>query len=202
MISKKMAIDIIQSIRGCLTEIEQIIEASPDTGMDELQNVQDGQPAEVLAPVPEEIKTINIDGNQSPWVLALRAKEGKSEIEDEEELTEWLGHNPNDDDEDGLAWCASGLNAALRDAGLPTTGSMAAISFNDYGYECEEKDGAILVFQPKQGKRRISHVCVRVNGNRALGANQGDCLKESNLDYYKQNAELVAVRCPDGYELV
>ena len=186
MISKEMALEIIQKIRGCLSEIETIIEGSPET------------PAMPDSDVP---KTITIDGNQSPWVLALRKYENKSEVEDEQELTAWLGHNPNDDDPDGLSWCASGLNAALRDAGLPQTGSKMAVSFSDYGQPCEEKDGAILVFQPKQGKRPISHVCVRVNGNRALGANQGDCLKESNLDWYKNNAELVAIRCPDGYEL-
>ena len=187
MITKEMALEIIQKIRGCLSEIETIIEGSPET------------PAMPDSDVP---KTISIDGNQSPWVLALREKEGWSEIDHEEELTLWLGHNPNDDDEDGLAWCASGLNAALRDAGLPTTGSKAAISFNDYGYDSEEKNGAILVFQPKPGKRRISHVCVKVNDTKALGANQGDMIKESNLAWYKENAELVAVRCPAGFKLI
>ena len=199
MITKDKILFIIDKARVFLNDIEQYLEDGvpyPDSRV----------PSERIEAVDDPIQTVPdvevIDGNTVPWVQALREKEGWSEIDHEEELTAWLGHNPNDDDADGRAWCASGLNAALRDAGINGTGSMAANSFATFGYECEEKNGAILVFQPKQGKRKVSHVCVKVNDEKALGANQGDAIKESNLAWYKANAELVAVRCPDGFELV
>ena len=180
--------DIIQQLRGLLSQLENelaITETLPDT-----------------TPQQPGIVPNTIDGNQAPWVLALRAYEGKNEVDDEAELTAWLGVNPNGNDFDGVSWCAAAVNAGLHDSGLPTTGSLRAADFAEYGNHCEEKNGAILVFQPDPSAQfPVSHVCVKVNDTKALGGNQGNALKESNLAWYKQNAKLVAVRCPTGFEL-
>ena len=156
---------------------------------------------------PSVIQTpsiIEIDGMQAPWVLGGMQWDGMSEIYEEEPLKEFLGFNPNGNDPDGKPWCAGFLKRILEECGIDTTGlDLSALSFADYGSECEPVNGAILVFQPiLSRKQRISHVGVKVDDDKLFGGNQGDSAKKSNLEWYLQNAELVASRCPPGYKLV
>ena len=164
----------------------------------------DQQPEEPDPTTMLESELIEVPGMQAPWVLQFPKWEGKSEIYDEEELKDFLGFNPNDDDPDGKAWCAGFLKRIFEECGIDTTGlDLSAMSFANFGYECEPVNGAILVFQPKiDAKHRISHVGVKVNDDKLFGGNQGDSAKESNLAWYMQHAELVACRCPNGYKLV
>jgi len=152
----------------------------------------------------EDADLIQVSGMEAPWVLKMLQWDGKSEVYDEEELKGFLGFNPNDDDPDGLSWCAGFLKRILEECGIDTQGlDLSAMSFANFGSDCEEVNGAILVFQPKQGSRyHVSHVGVKVDDDKLFGGNQGDSVKRSNLAWYKQNAELVACRCPKGYELV
>lgn len=147
---------------------------------------------------------IEVSGMQAPWVLQFPKWDGKSEIYDEDELKDFLGFNPNDDDPDGKAWCAGFLKRILEECGIDTQGlDLSAMSFANFGYECEPVNGAILVFQPKlESKHKISHVGVKVDDDKLFGGNQGDSAKKSNLAWYMQHAELVACRCPNGYKLV
>ena len=151
---------------------------------------------------------IEVSGMEAPWVLGGLKWDGKSEIYDEEELKAFLGFNPNGQDPDGKSWCAGFWLRILQELGIDTTGlDLSAISFTRLGYEVETStgdypDGVFMVFQPKQGsKYNISHVGVKVDGDKLFGGNQGDSAKKSNLPWYLANAELVAVRCPNGYSL-
>ena len=152
---------------------------------------------------------IQVDGDTAPWVLEMSKRIGLSEIEDEDELTKFLGVNPNDDDADGVSWCAIYVGKCLTAAGIENPESLSVMDYADFGYDLFREykaesipNGAILLFQPKAGKRRISHIGVKVQGNKLLGGNQGDSVKCSNLQWYLNNAELVAARCPNGYELI
>lgn len=154
---------------------------------------------------------VKVYWEDAPWVKVLSEKKGLSEIYDEEELTEWLCMNPNERT-GGRPWCAQAILKALEESGIDTTGLDASVvSFGrwDGGYEIEYgalddiPNGAILVFQPKDGSRiKVSHVGIKVNHNKLLGGNQGDEIKESNLAWYLDNADLVLVLCPNGYELL
>ena len=178
---------------GLLQEIHQAI--GPPTSPDTLTGIG----GEFIA----------VPGMQAPWVLQFPKWDGKSEIYDEEVLKDFLGFNPNDDDPDGKSWCAGFLKRILEECGIDTTGlDLSALSFANFGYEVEPSatgdypDGVFMVFQPKPGsKYRISHVGVKVDGDKLFGGNQGDSAKKSNLAWYLANAILVAVRCPNGYKL-
>lgn len=162
------------------------------------------------ASIGQQPAIIEISGMQAPWVIGNLKWDGKSEVYDEDELKAFLGFNPNDDDADGLSWCAGFQKRILEECGIDTTGlDLSAISFIKLGYEIDYggdisniPNGAFLVFQPKPGSRyKVSHVGVKVDDDKLYGGNQGDSAKRSNLAWYLANAELVAVRCPNGYKL-
>ena len=150
---------------------------------------------------------IRIPGAEAPWVKEALKWEHKSEVYDEDELKAFLGFNPNGHDDDGLPWCAGFLKAVLKECGLDTPKlDNRAISFADYGVDCQKAngeipDGAILVFDAKKdSKYKISHVGIKI-GDKLFGGNQGDSAKYSNLQWYLDNAELIAARCPHHYQL-
>lgn len=160
-------------------------------------------------PVQSEI--IEVVGMEAPWVVRGLEFEGKSEVDDEKELTDWLGFNPNDKKKDGKSWCAGFWLKIFEELGFDVSDlDLSAISFADFGYDLLEMfgldslpNGAILVFQPDpDGDFPISHVGVKVYGDKLFGGNQGNKAKCSNLAWYFENAKLVAACCPDGYKLV
>ena len=152
-----------------------------------------------------------IDGMKSAWVLDGLNWDGKSEVDDEDELKSFLGFNPNDKDSDGKSWCAGFWVSIFKNLGFDVSGlDLRAISFANFGYDLLEThtqqnipNGSILVFQPSpDGDFPISHIGVKVDGDKLFGGNQGNKAKRSNLSWYFGNAELVAARCPEGYKLV
>lgn len=156
-------------------------------------------------------KLIEVVGMEAPWVVDGLTWDGKSEVEDEEELKSFLGFNPNDQDADGKSWCAGFWLKIFEALGFDVSGlDLRAISFATFGYDLMElyppetlPNGSILVFQPDpEGDFPISHIGVKVDGDKLFGGNQGDKAKRSNLAWYLSNAQLVAARCPDGYKLV
>ena len=181
------------------------IEEKLDTILDRLGT---GEQSYKPASLDQRAGIIEVSGMQAKWVLGGLVWEGKSEIYDEEELKAFLGFNPNDDDPDGKPWCAGFWIPILEECGIDTTGlDLSAMSFTRLGYEVEAingeyPDGVFMIFQPKPGsKHEISHIGVKVDGDKLYGGNQGDSAKKSNLAWYLANAELVAVRCPHGYKL-
>ena len=183
-----------------------------DAKLDRILNLlsADKQDVQDVQDVQEDSRSdvVVIDGMQSPWVLGGLEWDGKSEIYDEEELHAFLGFNPNGNDADGKSWCAGFWISVFELCGIDTAGlNLSAVSFRDFGYDVKVitdkiPNGSILVFQPKAESRyRISHVGVKVDDDKLFGGNQGDSAQRSNLAWYMKNAELVAVRCPNGYDI-
>ena len=153
---------------------------------------------------------IEVVGMEAPWVIRGLEFDGKSEVADEKELTDWLGFNPNEKT-GGKSWCAGFWLKIFEELGFDVSGlDLRAISFANFGYDLLEvcdvsslPNGAILVFQPDpDADYPISHVGVKVFDDKLFGGNQGNSAKCSNLAWYIANAELVAACCPDGYKLV
>ncbi|MYA98872.1 hypothetical protein F4X90_04185 [Candidatus Poribacteria bacterium] len=175
----------------------------------------------ISAPVPSETSSqepgfVEVSGMEAPWVVDGLVWDGKSEVADETELTGFLGFNPNGKT-GGKSWCAGFWIPILRALGFDVSNlDLRAVSYENFGYaldiDCNLAvdalmelipDGAILVFQPDpDGEFPISHIGVKVDGNKLFGGNQGDKAKRSNLLWYLQHAKLTAIRCPDGYKLV
>ena len=137
-------------------------------------------------------------GDLIPWLTEAYKWDGFSEVFDQEELTAFLGVNPNDKD-GGEAWCAYFINAVMRECGIEGTGSGAAVSFEHWGTPCECVDGAIAVYGP--GKLSGGHVGI-VQGFGLFGGNQGDLARfNKNRAWFEQNKTLLGYRCPPGYYL-
>ena len=147
---------------------------------------------------------IEVKGMEADWVVNGLAWEGKHEVRDQKELQDFLGFNPNDAD-GGKSWCAGFYLKIFEELGFDVTElNLMATSFKTFGYELPEiVDGAICVFEPKEDADfPIRHVGVPVdNCTKLFGGNQGNSCKRSNLDWYLENAELTAIRCPHGYKL-
>ena len=136
---------------------------------------------------------------EMPWVIEAMKWEGKDESDDREELTGYLGGNP-DETTGGQPWCASFMNAVVETCGIVGTGSWVAASFEDWGTRCKCMDGAFAVFGP--GAIPGGHVgIVTDNGLKILGGNQRNMVKYNNLPWYIQNKTLIGYRIPPGYEV-
>ena len=119
-----------------------------------------------------------------PWLTEARRWEGLDEVDDNEKLQAFLGIDPEE-----VSWCAAFANRVLEATGHPTTGTLRARDFADYGLECECETGAIAVFR--------SHVgFVSDNKGKLLGGNQGNAVKESNLQWYHDNMVFLGYRWP------
>lgn len=120
----------------------------------------------------------------TPWVDVARKYEGLEEERDNELLSEFLGIDPEE-----TSWCAVFVNKCLEEAGYEGTGSLRARDFADYGTQCNMDDGAIAVFRKHVG-------FVVKGGEKLLGGNQKNMVKESNLKWYHENMEFLGYRFP------
>lgn len=148
---------------------------------------------------------IEVKGMEADWVVSGLKWNGKHEARDQKELQDFLGFNPNDAD-GGKSWCAGFWLKIFEELGFDVSGlNLMATSFKTFGYEIDNiTDGAICVFEPKEDADfPVRHIGVVVdNCQKLFGGNQGNSAKRSNLQWYLENAELTAIRCPDGYKLV
>lgn len=161
----------------------------------------------IEVPTPEILEgrgIIEVKGMEADWVVSGLKWNGKHEARDQKELQDFLGFNPNDAD-GGKSWCAGFWLKIFEELGFDVSGlNLMATSFKTFGYEIDNiTDGAICVFEPKEDADfPIRHVGVVVdNCQKLFGGNQGNSAKRSNLQWYLENAELTAIRCPDGYKL-
>lgn len=98
-----------------------------------------------------------------------------------------------------MAWCAAFVNAVLNSKGLPTSGSMAASSFKNYGTATNAPEkGDIVVLKP-QARGATGHVGFfegfDANGNvRVLGGNQGKDGAVSKASF--KRSDVVSFRRP------
>lgn len=96
---------------------------------------------------------------------------------------------------DMLAGCAATMCAALEETGYKSPHNASAISFKDYGTECELKKGAILVFQWSPGEHHVTscdEICADGVNVVCAGGNQNHLVKDSTYP----RASIVAIRWP------
>ena len=147
--------------------------------LDELKGIR--TLLEERLPLAEGQATTELDAAPE-WMQVAEGLKGLHEIDDNEELQDFLGCDP-----ELTPWCAAFVNQCLQEAGHTGIGSLRARDFADWGEECDKKDGAVAVFK--------SHVGF-VKGEKLLGGNQGNMVKESNLDWYHKNMEFLGYRWP------
>lgn len=97
-------------------------------------------------------------------------------------------------DTDETPWCAAAVCAALEESGFKSTGSVAAVSYLDYGVACELKQGCVVVLRRKDGGHHVTF-CEKVLPGKffqGLGGNQSD---EITISTYMQSS-IVAKRWP------
>jgi len=112
------------------------------------------------------------------WMKKAHSYVGLDEHEpDDEKKIISLSHKAGTPITDAeIPWCAIFVNAILAMCGLKTTGTMRARDFMEYGEECEEKVGAIVVYR--------SHVGFVSEKGKCLGGNQSDSVCEGEQSWY------------------
>ena len=144
------------------------------------------------------------EGQRPPWTQIAEKFLGKNEIDDEDELREFLGFNPNDQDADGLAWCKGFVDSCHKKCGIEYPHStLLATEYHtsDWGQVCDENTlYSLLIFQRKGSN--AGHIGWRVEDDKILGGNQGDSVRLNNLAYYFKNYNLLSARWPSGYDLI
>ena len=138
------------------------------------------------------------EGESPPWVVEARKWMGLNEMDDRDQLEPFLGGNP-DDSSGGKAWCAAFVNSVMQACDIDGTGSWLAVDFENWGQPCEKREGAIAVFGP--GNVPGGHVGFVVNETKILGGNQGDMVRENNLQWYLNNKKLLGYRWPSEYQV-
>lgn len=141
---------------------------------------------EALMPRDTETEVPGADPviNTPYWLDIARKYEGLDEDDDKAALQELMNIDP-----EMTPWCAAFANAVLEEARINGTGSLRARDFANWGEECECKDGAVAVF-----KKHVGFVVK--DGEKLLGGNQGNMVKESNLQWYHDNMQFMSYRWP------
>ena len=121
------------------------------------------------------------------WLNIAKEYIGIDEDADEDKVIELskLAGTPITSSE--TPWCAIFVNGVLARAGLATTGTMRARDFANYGDECEEMVGAIVVYK--------SHVGFVPEIGKCLGGNQSDGVTIGEQRWY---GSPIAYRFPTG----
>lgn len=129
---------------------------------------------------------------------------GCQEVRDKEKIEELLKEESHDRDLDidpqFVSWCAAFMNATQRKAGGKGTGSLAALSFKNYGDDVSDWDqaqeGDIVCFVFPDDLPGHGHVTYFVEWNdenntvSCLGGNQNNSV---NISRYSQDY-VVAIR--------
>jgi uncharacterized protein (TIGR02594 family) len=116
---------------------------------------------------------------KNPYEMAA-AYSGYSETKDRRALSGFFKQSLGQDiDPQRVAWCAAFVNAVQKQAGNPTTGSLMARSFLNYGTKVDEPTKGDIVVLTRNGPPGSGHVGFYAgqdeNGNvLILGGNQGD----------------------------
>ncbi len=124
--------------------------------------------------LPTETPETELDSNS--WMRPAESFIGLDEDADEAQVIEFSQTAGTPIASSETPWCAIFVNAILAMAGLRTTGTMRARDFADYGLECEEKVGAIVVYK--------SHVGFVPEIGKVLGGNQSDGVNIGEQSWY------------------
>ena len=150
-------------------------------------------------PEPSKGKPTSAGSKKEPtWLTLARAelgtKEGAGSANSPRVISYYADAGHPEVDHDDVAWCAAFVGAMLKRAGLPTSGSLAARSYLQWGKGISRPyPGCIAVF--KRGKSWQGHVAFYLSqgeaGIQVLGGNQGDSvsvtrMKASDLLGYRE----------------
>ena len=174
-----MNIERIESMENRLTHLE-----------DKLGRITAILTEDVIASTPAvEDSAITIpEGEDPPWLSKARGYLGIDEDDDEDKVLALAKDAGTPIESSETPWCAIFVNGILAQCGLETTGTMRARDFEDYGQECEERVGAIVVYR--------SHVGFVPEKGKILGGNQSDGVNIGEQRWY---GKPIAYRFPEGY---
>ena len=136
--------------------------------------VPTAQGGSILAPVIEDVP---IELNPEDWLSVAQKYVGLDEHDDTDAVKEMLqqgkvmGLDPT-----ATPWCAAFVRAILNIAGLQSLNTLRARDWAEYGEECEEKVGAIVVYR--------SHVGFVPEIGKVLGGNQSDGINIGSQSWY------------------
>lgn len=174
----------IQQLNESVDRLTQVMEsatrsdtlAKPDT----FDNFIAQHPTPKLIQIPE--------GEKPPWLTEAEKHIGIDEVEDEELVLRFAEKAGTPIDSSNTPWCAIFTNAMLAESGIETTGTARARDFADWGQECKERVGAVVVFR--------SHVGFVPKIGEVLGGNQSDGVNVGEQKWY---GKPIAFRWPEGY---
>ena len=168
-------IDVIEFV-NTIANVSQRLD-SLEKGQSEIKEILSG----TLETPPPPAMSDPLELDPDSWINIAKSVLGRHEDHDTRSLMEFFekGGFEWDPRGDAHAWCAAYVRATLAQAGLPVLESLKAADWKAYGEPCEEKYGAIVV-----GK---SHVAFCLGDGKLIGGNQGDMVKEGNIEWYISN---------------
>lgn len=131
---------------------------------------------------------------------SLARRLGMNERDQGAALSEYMANGGVNLDPEVTAWCAGAVQAALAEAGIEGTGSLAARSYLDWGQPVDQPEqGDLAVFSrgaPGSGQGHVGFFDgYNPDGSiRVLGGNQGDGV---SIDSFGANALLGFRRAPE-----
>ena len=136
-------------------------------------------PTDPCAPLPGE--------TEPPWLTEARTYLGLREDTDQdrtkiEKLFEFGGFDINPDE---TSWCAAFVGSVLAKRGIGHTHSPGSQSYRTWGEPCEERVGAVVVFN--------GHVGFVSSPGMVLGGNQSDGVNIQPQSWY---GTVLSYRCP------
>ena len=146
----------------------------------------------------ETPELIVING-EPPWIRIARGYIGIQEIpgiENNPQVLKWWKLIRLNYQNDEIPWCAAYVGGVLEEAGIESTRSGRARSYESWGQACKPTLGAIAVFRREGGGHVGFVIGVDASGNlMILGGNQGDAVRISSFP----RANLITTRWPKGY---
>jgi uncharacterized protein (TIGR02594 family) len=137
---------------------------------------------------------------QPPWMAVAWAELGQSEIGGARanarilDYFNQVGHNTVADDE--TAWCAAFVGACLERAGIPSTPSLMARSYLDWGQSAAEPSAGSIAVLSRGANTSLGHVGFLVGMTDTsiylLGGNQSNAVSVARFD----RSRLLGIRMP------
>lgn len=122
--------------------------------------------------------TNQVNNQDLPTYISIAQKYiGLDEHDDAEEIMEEILKPAGIDlDPSETPWCAAFVTAILEMSGLPALDTLRARDYADYGEECDDEIGAIVVYK--------SHVGFVPEPGKCLGGNQSDGINIGEQRWY------------------
>ena len=97
---------------------------------------------------------------------------------------------------DEVPWCSFFENWLMRQCGIEGTHSAAALSWLNWGIECDEQVGAVVIFDYGGGHGHVTNLYeIHQDGLFCIGGNQRDSVC---LSFFSR-ARVAGYRLPEGW---